>query len=241
MNIVAQLRGPNGCPWDLAQTHHSLAPYAIEEAFELAEACELKNASLIREELGDFLFQVVLHCQLAAENKDFCFEDVVRDLNEKMIRRHPHVFSQKTQGTLDEIWREWSKTKRAEKKNQNIFNIPTDLPAIQSAQKIGRKTKGLDFFWQNSSQLNEKVLEELEELSNAKTPQEIEEELGDLLFTITQYGTLKNIDSEQCLRAANRKFILRFESMLEICGGVDKFLELTNLEKENLWNTVKKL
>jgi tetrapyrrole methylase family protein/MazG family protein len=151
LDIVATLRGPDGCPWDKEQTHLSLTQYAIEECFEMVDAIESLDDSKIKEELGDVLFQVVLHAQLASERGAFDFNDLVMSLSEKMLRRHPHVFADtKVSGTAD-VKKNWEDIKRAEKKSQNlsqdqnILNVPLGLPALQRAYKIGKRTEKLQF------------------------------------------------------------------------------------------------
>ncbi len=246
VEIVAALRGPGGCPWDKEQTHQSLTQYAIEEVFEFVETVERLDDLAMKEELGDVLFQVALHSQLAEERSAFTIEDVLLELNSKMIRRHPHVFGNEKAETSAEVLENWDVIKKAEKaskKTHEHFDIPGALPSLQRAYKIGRKTQKTGFDWSTPAEVRTKVLEELEEVDLAimqKHEEKIAEELGDLLFSVAQYVRHLGHEPESCLRLANRKFEKRYFGMLEICRlkGVD-FENLSLEEKEALWNQVK--
>lgn len=242
LEIVAHLRGPEGCPWDREQDHKTLAPYAIEEIYELVEALEEKNDSKVKDELGDVLFQVALHTQLAQERKAFTVEDVLTNLNEKMIRRHPHVFAGAKVENSEEVWKNWEKIKKAEKKTPGL-EIPEVLPALQRSYKIGVKTQRAGFDWSNATQVLDKVKEELQEFEEAlenRTPALIEEELGDLLFSVAQLTRHCGFEPEQTLRAANRKFLNRYNLMLKLCYDRGLIFEdLPPAEKESLWQEVK--
>lgn len=248
MEIVAALRGPQGCPWDKEQTHQSLTPFAIEEVFEFIETIESQNDLAMKEELGDVLFQVALHSQMAEERGVFSISDVLLELNTKMIRRHPHVFGNETATTSEEVLANWDVIKKAEKSNKKTtehFDIPTALPALQRAYKIGRKTQKSGFDWSKPSEVQAKIMEELNEVEaeiSKPTPNndKIAEELGDLLFSVAQYVRHLGHEPESCLRLANRKFEKRYFAMLEICRlkKVD-FDSLTPTEKEALWRQVK--
>lgn len=254
MEIVAHLRGPQGCPWDKEQDHKTLAPYAIEETYELVEALEEKNDQKTKDELGDVLFQVALHTQLAQERKAFTIQDVLQNLNEKMVRRHPHVFSDTQVSGTEDVWKNWEKIKKAEKKNTKPIDIPEVLPALQRAYKIGVKTQKMGFDWSKVSEVLDKVKEELQEFEEAfaqqghnksqsvgsSVPGAVEEELGDLLFSVAQLVRHCGFEPEQALRAANRKFINRFTKMHELCAQRGVSFETLNLdEKEKLWTEVK--
>lgn len=249
VEIVQQLRGPNGCPWDKEQTQRSLTQYAIEEAHELAEAIESNNQSEIRDELGDFLFQVILQAQVAEDLGHFDLADVIESLNQKMLRRHPHVFGNDNEEDIQKIWQKWEQIKRAEKssdKKPSIFNLPKNLPALQSASKIGRKTANWKFDWENAQQVFDKILEEIQELrevieSNTEDIEKIEHEVGDVLFSVAQLARHHNLDPEACLRVANKRFQNRFEKMLEIseCFDSNEFSVKSNKEKNDLWNQAK--
>lgn len=241
MEIVAHLRGPEGCPWDKEQDHKTLAPYAIEETYELVEALEEKNDQKTKDELGDVLFQVALHTQLAQERKAFTIEDVLTNLNEKMVRRHPHVFGDVKVKDSEEVWQNWEKIKKAEKKNNPAIDIPEVLPALQRAYKIGVKTQKMGFDWTKISDVVDKVKEELQEFEvELEKKGAVEEELGDLLFSVAQLVRHCGFEPEQTLRAANRKFLNRYNLMLKAC--TDRGLQFENLsldEKETLWQEIK--
>lgn len=261
IEIVAALRGPDGCPWDKDQTHQSLTPYAIEEVFEFVEAIDSGNDLAITEELGDVLFQVALHAQLAEERKAFTILDVLETLNTKMIRRHPHVFGEDVATSKEEVLSQWEVIKAKEKttntatitsKDINPFNIPVDLPALQRAHKIGLKTNKVGFDWNTPAQVKEKLLEELSEIDEAlltiqnqktntiESTQHLEEEMGDLLFTVAQYARHLGLEPETCLRKANKKFEGRYSAMQDLCKQNKKeFTTLDFTEKENLWKQVK--
>lgn len=242
VEIVRRLRGPGGCPWDREQTHESLTPYAIEEAHELEQAIENKDTENIKEELGDLLFQSVLHAQLADEDKKFSIDDVLKHLNHKMVTRHPHVFSSTEVKGAEEVVKNWEELKAQEKghKDKDIFDIPQSFPALLRAQKIGKRTKKMNFDWDTPEQVFEKIEEEVAELKEAmmsKDSTSIEEELGDLLFTLAQMVRHCDKDAEKTLRKANSKFVGRFQKMLKL---KPEFESLTAQEKEELWDKVKK-
>jgi tetrapyrrole methylase family protein/MazG family protein len=246
IDIVAALRGPNGCPWDKEQTHQSLTPFAIEEVFEFVETVECQDDPSMKEELGDVLFQVILHSQLAQERKAFTIEDVLTELNTKMIRRHPHVFGDEVATTSQEVLTNWEQIKNKEKmhkKTSEHFDIPSALPSLQRAFKIGKKTQKTGFDWNNADEVKAKVVEELYEVDEAiasKHEEKIAEELGDLLFAVAQYVRHLGHEPESCLRFANRKFERRYFAMLEICRLKHVAFENLSLEeKEALWKQVK--
>jgi tetrapyrrole methylase family protein/MazG family protein len=252
VDVMKRLRGPNGCPWDHEQTHETLAPYAIEEVYELVEAIESKNLdplarrqSLI-EELGDLLFQVVFHSEIARQNNEFDISDVIESITKKMIFRHPHVFetadpTQKV--TTQEVLDNWTLLKSKEKKQVIGFGIPRALPSLQRAQKIGEKTKKLNFDWTEIEQVKLKLQEELNELNAAiqsRVKTEIESEMGDVLFTLAQLSRHLEIEAETALRKTNDRFESRFETMQKIAK--EKSLEWSKLstsELEELWQSSK--
>lgn len=259
VEIVRKLRGPDGCPWDKEQTQKTLTQYAIEEAHELAEAIESGDQKNIKEELGDFLFQVVLQSQVAEDEKHFELSEVIALLNEKMIRRHPHVFSDVKVKDTEEVWKNWEKLKSAEhQKTKPVFSYPRSLPALQAAYKIGVKTEGYKFDWEHTGQVFEKVREEFHETEVAlkdhltkkdeTTRKELEHEIGDLLFSVAQLARHAEMEPEQILRQANRRFETRFNRALELAAidlkveSIDKeaFVALSIDEKEELWQKAKK-
>jgi tetrapyrrole methylase family protein/MazG family protein len=244
IEIVQKLRGPDGCPWDKEQTQKTLTTYAIEEAYELAEAIESGGAQDIREELGDFLFQVILQAQVAEDEKTFNLADVIERLNEKMLHRHPHVFGDAGPRSIDQVWLHWDKLKAKEhEKPKPVFNYPRNMPALQASHKIGIKTEGYKFDWTTPEQVFEKVNEEVEELRVAllaKDPAELEHEIGDVLFSVAQLARHLGLEAEQCLRAGNRRFENRFNQVLKISKlSKDEFRNLAPTEMEALWQQAK--
>jgi tetrapyrrole methylase family protein/MazG family protein len=263
VEIVAKLRGPGGCPWDKEQTQRTLTQYAIEEAFELADAIESGNQTEIKEELGDFLFQVVLQAQVAADEGHFDISEVIATLNEKMLRRHPHVFGDVTVGSTEDVWKNWEKTKAKERAAKNntvakIFSYPRNLPALQAAHKIGVKTERYAFDWEDANEVFKKVEEEVREIrealdeksraNNSETQAHLEHEIGDALFALSQLARHSGLEPEQCLREANRRFEKRFESVLNFAmkeygeefSDKEKFATLSRDQMEDLWGKAKK-
>jgi tetrapyrrole methylase family protein/MazG family protein len=260
VQIVAALRGPEGCPWDLEQTHQTLTPYAVEEVAELVEAIESGDDAKTKDELGDVLLQIVLHAQLAKERGAFDFEDVIANLNEKMVRRHPHVFTSDagsgpaaglaggaTVTSSAEVIRSWEQLKKAEKASRGevprLLDVPVQLPALQRAAKIGARTNKLKFDWENTEQVMEKVREEIAEFEEAldeDSHEAIIHELGDVLFSLAQASRHLGQDPEQCLRQANRRFEGRFEMMMTIAAE-KKWIwtDLAPEQKEALWAEAK--
>lgn len=242
---VKTLRAPGGCPWDRAQTHETLVPYAIEESFELAQAIESGIDADIKDELGDVLFQVILHSAMAEERNSFKLSDVIQNINAKLIRRHPHVFAGEKVKDMDEIFKRWDEIKAEEKKNLPLKLLDVSpMPALQRATKIGNKTNKLQFDWSNASEVQDKVLEEMAELNHAvssENKKSMEEEMGDLLFSIAQWARHLGLDAETCLRKGNEKFLRRFNQMGELARQDHRqFTDLSLSEKESYWNKVKK-
>lgn len=245
--IVADLRGPEGCPWDKEQTTFSLTPYLIEECFELIEVLEKQNWPAVREELGDLLFQIVLHSQMASECGHFQLEQVIESISSKMLRRHPHVFADVKVQDSQEVIANWDQIKKSEKStpNENPIDVPIGLPALQRAYKIGKKTQKIKFDWDHHHQVLEKVEEEFAELKVElkKDPQSdaTAEELGDLLFSIAQLARHLDLEPEQILRQANLKFETRFQLMWKQALSEKKdFLNMSLEEKETRWKKAKK-
>ncbi|MBO9667184.1 MAG: nucleoside triphosphate pyrophosphohydrolase [Bdellovibrio sp.] len=250
VEIVASLRGPDGCPWDKEQTHESLTQYAIEETHELVEAIETPSAARdqkIKEELGDVLFQVILHSQLASERGAFTLEDVIKNVSEKLVRRHPHVFGDVSVADSAEVARNWEEIKKQEAakepaKSAYALNVPP-LPALQRAYKIGKRTEKLQFDWDNAEGVMLKVEEEYDELREALdegSDAEIEHELGDVLFSLAQLGRHLKMDPEQVLRKGNLRFETRFNKMIEFALADRKdWGKLSLEEKEGYWLKAK--
>ncbi len=262
LEVVKALRSQEGCPWDKEQTHHSLTPFAIEEAFELADAIEQGDRNEVVSELGDLLLQVALHSEIARASTDpkmqFTITDVIRSINEKMVRRHPHVFALESAQDADEVLQNWAEIKRKEKegkkkegkKKEEGFGIPPNLPALMRSQKIGSKTKSANFDWKTPREVIEKIEEELSEVKEALTAFEknpdlklpLENELGDLLFCCAQLARHLKSDAEQALRVANLRFEKRFFKMFELAKTEPgKEPKPSQEQLEELWKEVKKL
>ncbi len=252
VQIISDLRGPDGCPWDKAQSHQTLAPYAIEEVHELVEALESADSLHICEELGDVLFQVVLHAQLAAEKNQFNFSDVICGIASKIVRRHPHVFAGQKVTGIDEIFKNWDEIKKLEKQNQpkktKTIDVPESLPALQRAFAIGEKTNKLNFDWKEISGVIQQLKAEITELEmaieeppSAQKTDHLRHELGDVLFSAAQVARHLQHEPESCLREGNRRFLKRFEMMLSLKKiTAEEFKKLAASEKENLWSAAKK-
>ncbi|MGE4132489.1 MAG: nucleoside triphosphate pyrophosphohydrolase [Bdellovibrionales bacterium] len=253
LKVVEFLRGPEGCPWDKEQTHQSLTRFAIEEAFELSEAIDSKNKDEIKEELGDLLLQVVLHSEIARQEKTFDIHDVIQILNEKMIRRHPHVFGDKKVNSSAEVLSNWADIKAAEKGQSSArptWSIPAGLPALVRAQKIGDKTEKIGFDWPGFKEVWTKVREEFGELEaeldqlEKNSPNNKHEhllsELGDLMFTLAQLARHLKGDAEQILRQTNRRFESRFTLMQDLIADDGmRWTDLSPAEKETYWQKAK--
>ena len=249
--VIEILRDPDGgCPWDLKQDYSSIAPYSIEEAYELVNAIEKNDINEIKSELGDLLLQVVLISQIASDKGDFNFDDVADEISQKIIRRHPQIFDENYK--INDLPQEsWERIKNLEKKNKNNSNkstldqIENNMPTILKSLKIQKKAASLNFDWISKDQVLEKVDEELNELKDAlkeKNNKNIEDELGDLFFTLISLSRHLNLDPDQTLKKANQKFIKRFNKMENIIE--DKKLKWHNLKAinfKNLWNNAKRL
>jgi ATP diphosphatase len=252
--LMARLRDPQqGCPWDRAQDFASIAPYTIEEAYELAGAIERADPGRIRDELGDLLFQVVFHARLAEERGWFDFADVARGIHDKLVRRHPHVFGERS--TRDDgvaLSRSWEAAKRAERaargEGGTLADVPLALPALTRAAKLGRRAAQVGFDWPAADGARLKLDEELAELDAAAAAvqgdpdrrDELEDELGDVLFSVVNVARLHGMDPEAALRAANAKFERRFAAMEGVARDEGLALEaLTPEAWEQLWQRAK--
>ena len=247
---MSQLRDKDdGCEWDKKQTFKSIAPFTIEEAYEVADAIERENATDLKEELGDLLLQVVFLSQIAKEEELFSFDDVAKTISEKLIRRHPFVFSDKKNHSLDEQVNQWEEIKKKErsKKNQEgiLEGIAKNLPSLQRSQKIQKRVSSVGFDWPDTKGVFEKIKEELRELEEAvesDNKESIQEEIGDLYMIITNLSEKLGVDSEESLRKSNIKFEKRFNYIEKELGKDNiKVSEMDLDELNTLWDDSKKL
>jgi MazG family protein len=247
--LMTRLRDPvAGCAWDRAQDFHSIAPYTIEEAYELAGAIEENDVQRIREELGDLLFQVVFHARLAEERGWFEFADVARAIHDKLVQRHPHVFGDAVTGDATLLSKQWEASKRAERAARGLpgilADIPNALPALTRAAKLGKRAAQVGFDWPDPEGARRKLDEELAEFDAAARPSasqaERVDELGDVLFSVVNLARLHALDPEAALRAANAKFGLRFATMEKIAAEQQQELGALSPEQwEELWQMAK--
>ena len=243
LEVMARLRDPqSGCPWDLEQNFKSIAPYTIEEAYEVADAIERNDLNDLKEELGDLLLQVAFHAQMASEENIFNFNDVANTIADKLIYRHPHVFGDQTAANADEVLTIWNERKDSEKVNDSaIDGITLGLPSLLRAQKLQKKAAKTGFVWPDAESAWNKVEEELAEFKDAKTKEHQAEELGDLMFCIVNYARLAGHDAEEILTATNKKFESRFKKMEKILEEKNRKLESSTLdEKLAAWSEGKK-
>lgn len=250
IEIMAALRHPEtGCPWDQEQDFRSIAPYTLEEAYEVADAIERGDLVDLREELGDLLLQVVFHARMASEQGAFDFEDVARGICDKLVRRHPHVFGDATVDSAEAQTAEWERLKAEEKAARGgagglLSDVPLALPALARAAKLGRRAARAGFDWPDAAGPRAKIEEELGELDRAVAAgaggDRVEAELGDVLFAVVNYARHLGIDPEAALRGANEKFVRRFghvERRLAESGGGPGTVELEQLDR--WWDEAK--
>ncbi len=247
MDIVETLHAPGGCPWDREQTHESLKRTLLEESYEVLEAIDKGDPKGLSEELGDLLLQVAFHSVIAREAGEFSLTDVLTRINEKLIRRHPHVFSDGAASDASEVEANWEQLKAAERakegiKKSPVEGIPGELPALTYAQLMQDRVGRAGFEWEDISGVLDKVAEEVEELRAAVTDEEKVHEMGDLMFTMVNLSRWMNIHAEDALRQANRRFQGRYLQMEELANQRGKdFNGLPLIEKESLWQEAKGL
>ena len=247
--ITSRLRDPdNGCPWDREQTFESIAHCAIEEAYEVVEAIENKDYDSLKDELGDLLFQVTFHSSMAEEMNLFNFDDVVDSISEKLTQRHPHVFADKSIKDAQTQTDNWERIKIEERKQkQDIKSVLDDIgsnqPALNRAYKIGKRARSVGFDWNDVNGVIKKIEEEIDELKVAirdGNKPGIEEEAGDLLFSVASLSRHTSIDPETAIRKANRKFERRFRAMEQLLKQSNKeFSNMSSRELDDLWEQVK--
>ena len=247
VDIVAKLRAPGGCPWDREQTHDSLKRNLLEESYEVIEAIDQGNPAILSEELGDLMVQIAFHADIAKEAGDFQLEDVLRNINSKLVRRHPHVFADGHAEDAREVERNWEKIKAAERqakgeKKSPVEGIPIDLPALAYAQLMQDRVGKAGFEWDDISGVLDKLVEEVAEFKAAASSEEKEHELGDILFTIVNLTRWNGAHAEDVLRQANQRFSRRYLSMESLAAerGQD-FNTLPLNDKEQLWQEAKRI
>jgi MazG family protein len=244
-DIVAKLRAPGGCPWDREQTHESMLPATIEEAYEVAEAARTKNDAHFREELGDLLLLVVMHAEIAREAGRFNIDSVIAEITEKLIRRHPHVFAESDARDAGAVLKQWEAIKREEKKGDQHYlgSLPRALPALMRAQKAQGKVARVNFDWTELRDVIAKVEEELGELKQAIESDDrpsIEDEIGDLLFAVVNLARKSKLDAESALQSATDKFVGRFNQLEDELRRRGKKLGDVDLEElDTIWNWIK--
>ena len=248
LNVMARLRGDHGCPWDREQTRSSLKPYLIEEAYEALEALDGGQREAMLEELGDVLFQVVFHAQIARERGEFTMADLLERLVGKMVRRHPHVFGEAKVATAREAFSQWERLKHEEVTREGtprsvLDGVPRSLPALLRAQRIQEKAARIGFEWKNAAGAWTKIKEEVREMDEALAGGEgakLEEELGDLLFAIVNVARLLGVDAEGCLQRSADKFRRRFMRMERDIAAEGQSLAETSPERmDRLWEAAK--
>jgi tetrapyrrole methylase family protein/MazG family protein len=257
VEVQARLRAPDGCPWDREQTHRTLQTYLIEEAYEVLEALESRDDAKLAEELGDLLLQIVFHSQIAREEDRFTVADVIREIHDKMVRRHPHVFGEAKARNSAEVLKNWEQIKaeergakekelageNADKRRSLLDGISRGLPATLEGFQLTRRAARIGFDWENAKGVLEKIGEESSELGKALRREEtacIEEEAGDLLFAVVNLARFLHVDPEIALKKANAKFARRFQAMERLARESGrKLADVPRPEMESLWNAVK--
>lgn len=245
--VVHRLRAPGGCPWDQEQTHESLIPHVLEEAYEVADAIRSGDSTLMCEELGDLLLQAVLHAEIASETGAFDLDQMAKGLTEKLIRRHPHVFGESSAETSAAVLEQWDAIKRVEKGHQNegyLHGVGNGLPGLMRAQKLQKKAARVGFDWPEMGPVVDKVREELAEVEEVLESGEsgrVEEEIGDLFFSVVNLARKAGVQAEAVMAAANEKFIRRFHAMQSLLEQQGTSLDAADLEvMDAAWDEVKR-
>lgn len=245
--VVAHLRAPDGCPWDREQTHRSLRPYLLEEAYEVLAALDSGDILALQEEFGDLLLQIVLHAQIAAEMGEFCMADILKAINDKLVYRHPHVFGEVQVDDVGNVLQNWEKLKAEERKAKGkgekslLASVPKTLPALVQALEYQKRAARVGFDWPNVEGILDKVHEESIEVQNAMSNTERATEIGDLLFSIVNLARFYHIDAESVLRETNVRFRQRFEFIERVAQQEDRSIsELSLQEMDDIWKAAKR-
>ena len=240
VEIIARLRAPDGCPWDKEQTHKSLRENLLSETYEVLEALDKGETDELREELGDLLLQIVLHAQIAKDDKEFEIGDVIQGISEKIIRRHPHIFGDVKVKDSKDVMRNWEALKKKEGKHI-LAGVPKDMPALAYAYEISRRAVRVGFEWADLQGVIDKVHEEINEIKDAKNKEEKTDEIGDLLFTLVNFARWEGVDPEVALREANQKFYRRFSKVEELAKKGNKELQKLSIKEwDDLWEEAKR-
>lgn len=246
---MALLRAPGGCPWDRKQSFDTIKSYLLEETYEVLDAIDARDFAGLAEELGDLLLQPVFFAEMAREEGLFSIEDSLDAINQKLIRRHPHVFGDASAETAEDVKTRWDEIKQQEKGGQGakplgsmLDGVPRNLPALMEADKIGHKVAVVGFEWDDVSGVIEKIQEEAAELARAQNQEEIEHELGDMLFNLVNLARFLKVDPEQALRKTNARFRQRFAHIERAVASSGSTLDETSLDRmEELWQEAKAL
>ena len=249
ISIVKVLRAPGGCPWDRKQTHESIKKNFIEETYEVIEAINKQSPEMLKEELGDILLQVALHCEMESEKGSFEFNDVANDIVKKLIIRHPHVFGEVSAENEEEALASWNsakaKSKGVKKESESMLSVPRELPALMRAQKIQKKASDAGFDWENSEGAFDKLSEEINELKIAVSrgvKSEIEDEFGDVLFSCVNISRFLKVDSEEALTSATDKFLERYIEVERLARESGLNMKEASVEElDVLWEKAKKI
>lgn len=251
VDIMETLRSKDGCPWDKEQTHESLKACLIEEVYEIVDAVDSRDPEQLKEELADLFFLIIFFCKIADDSRHFDINNVLEACLDKMTRRHPHVFGDKTAGDAGEALKQWNEIKKKEtrqegKNNENrsmVDNIPKHMPALQKAQKVQKKVAGVGFDWDVIEDVIAKVHEELEEVKvaiNSEGREQIAEEIGDLLFAVVNLSRFLKLDSEDLLRKSISKFVNRFKKVeMRVASSGKKIEDCTLKELDGIWDKIK--
>ena len=254
VEIMARLRAPGGCPWDREQTFDTIKPYTLEETYEVLQAIDNRDWGELTEELGDFLLQAVFYAQMATEQNLFRIDDALDAINSKLVRRHPHVFGEESASSADDVKEIWGRVKESEQQKKAkpreglLDGVPRTMPALVEAQQIASKAAGVGFDWENPDQVIEKLHEELAEFAEARRnaspdrlKDQLEDELGDILFVIVNLARFVKVDPEQALRRTNAKFRKRWSHIEARLRERGKKAEESNIEEmEALWQEAKR-
>ena len=250
VDLMVRLRGPDGCPWDREQNFDTIKPFLLEETYEVMDAIDARNWPGLADELGDLLLQAVFFSQMASEGNLFCIEDALDAINQKLIRRHPHIFGDETAATEGDVRKLWSEIKAEEKRGKGepeatlLGSVPRSLPALVEAQQISSRAAQAGFDWENAGQVLDKLHEEVQEFEEARaraSRDDLEDELGDLLFVLVNLARFVKVDPEQALRKTNAKFRQRFGYVERKLSERGKSTRESSIEEmEALWQEAKK-